>query len=91
MFLGIISFFKVILYLYYVLVVFFFYFVNGFKINNEKEVLYNDRLFFLGGGYLYWEVGSGGIWVILKNVFYFILMVEVVLIVCGIIVRENVI
>lgn len=46
---------------------------------------------FFGVVGIFREVGSGGIWVILKNVFYFILMVEVVLIVCGIIVRENVI
>lgn len=61
LFLGSMGFFKVILYLYYVLVIFVCYCVNVYYINNEDVVFYNDRVFFWVVGYLCWEIGGGKI------------------------------
>lgn len=82
---------KVILYLYYVMVVKVYYFFKMYLINIEKEMFYKILFFFWSVGYLYWEISIGGIWVIMINVFYLILMVDVVLIFCEIIVREKLI
>lgn len=80
---------KAIPHSHHALVVLSFHFVNGFKTNNEKEALYNDRPFFWGGGYPYWEVGSGGTRVTLKNALHLTSMAEAALTACGIIAREN--
>lgn len=69
MFLGLISVLKVIFYLYYDMVVLGFYFFKIYLIDNENEILYNRNFFFWSGGYLFWEISSGGIWVIKINVF----------------------
>lgn len=45
---------KAIPHSHHALVVLAFHTVNGYKINNEKEVLYNDRPFFWGAGYSCW-------------------------------------